>query len=328
MGQGGTPTNEVVATIGTAKDHTDIVTWEAATDDDCVNGFGVGIYSSPCSPVGEAYDTGDFSGNLTITGATTDSTHYRRLTVAAGERHSGDFPKVDTGAKNTGFIMVDEDYAEVEWLLIDTAAQSSFSAFDVQGGQDVLLRNMICDAPASKNNAFRVTPGNSKNAVVENCIGITRRAAASAYSFRSDGLDGTLWRNCTAYGVGNNANVRGFGQGEPTNCIAIVRALAIAFTTPEGSGNYNIGSDTTAPGANSIDNETAAGLFADTTGDAEDLHLKDDATAASGAGTDLSAFFTDDIDGDTRSDWDIGADEVVGAPAGNRRRRLLLGASA
>jgi hypothetical protein len=45
----------------------------------------------------------------------------------------------------------------------------------------------------------------------------------------------------------------------------------------------------------------------------EDLHLKEGSDAID-VGTDLSATFTDDIDGVTRSGtWDIGADEYVAA---------------
>lgn len=43
-----------------------------------------------------------------------------------------------------------------------------------------------------------------------------------------------------------------------------------------------------------------------------DFHLDSSDTAAKDQGYDLSAIFTTDIDGDTRSGtWDIGADEYV-----------------
>lgn len=56
-----------------------------------------------------------------------------------------------------------------------------------------------------------------------------------------------------------------------------------------------------------------------------DFHLKSTDTDLINAGTDLSAFLTDDIEGDTRSTFDIGADEYVSAgqsdsiPAGSLR---------
>ena len=45
----------------------------------------------------------------------------------------------------------------------------------------------------------------------------------------------------------------------------------------------------------------------------DDFHLDSSDSLALGEGADLSGSFTDDIDGDTRSDWDIGADELIEA---------------
>jgi len=313
MGAGGTPANEVVATIGSGKDHADILTWEAATDEDCTAGWGAGIYASPCSPVGQIEEDADFTDAVTFSGATTDGTHYRRLTVAEAYRHSGDFPKVDVGAKNTAYVLVAEDYFEMEWLLVEAGgSMSNFASINQTGGQDALYRNVICDVSTSGYQAFRLEPGSGKNPVVENCIGITRRSHASTEAFYSNYLNGCKWRNCTGLGLGAS-NDEIYTYGEPTNCIGIGGGATAVYKNSEGAGDYNIGSDTTAPGANSVDNVAAADLFADTTAGAEDLHLKADDTAASGLGADLSAYFTDDIDGDARSDWDCGSDEFISA---------------
>lgn len=48
----------------------------------------------------------------------------------------------------------------------------------------------------------------------------------------------------------------------------------------------------------------------------DDYHLASGDTIARANGINLSAVFTDDIDGDTRSAWDIGADEFQAAPGG------------
>lgn len=84
----------------------------------------------------------------------------------------------------------------------------------------------------------------------------------------------------------------------------------------------NLSEDTTAPGADAIHSATVA--FVDAAN--EDYHLAA-GDAGIGAGTDLSADafwpFTTDIDGDTRSAWDIGADELA-APAGLLTPALVL----
>jgi len=315
MGQGGTPANEVVATIGVAKDHATPEAWATATEEDCTSGWGAGDYSAACSPVGQIDEDADYNTACNIGGATTDATHYRRLTVAAAYRHEGDYPKNDVGAKQTAYVVIDEDYFEMEWLLVDAgSSMSGFSSVNVTGGLNVLIRQLIADVSTSGFAAYKMSPGNDQYTVVENCIGITRRDHNSAQVFSAGYQDDVLWRNCTGWGKGAS-NDEVFEYGEPTNCIGISEGSGTVFSSSEGSGDYNIGSDETAPGANSHDNKSAADLFADTTDTAEDLHLKA-AVDGSYEGADLSASapgFTDDIDGDTRSDWDIGADEIAAA---------------
>jgi len=56
----------------------------------------------------------------------------------------------------------------------------------------------------------------------------------------------------------------------------------------------------------------------------DDFHLDSTDTAARGSGKNLSGIFTTDIDGDTRSAWDIGADEYVSAEPPAARRIMLI----
>ena len=58
-----------------------------------------------------------------------------------------------------------------------------------------------------------------------------------------------------------------------------------------------------------MQNLSSADQFVNTTEGSEDLHLKSGSDLID-AGTDLSSYFTDDIDGQSRTGaWDIGADE-------------------
>jgi len=79
------------------------------------------------------------------------------------------------------------------------------------------------------------------------------------------------------------------------------------------SSNYNLSSDATAPGGNSVLNTVLT--FADAA--SLDYHLAVTDTAAIGAATNLSGDayypFNNDADGDVRSSWDIGADEYAAA---------------
>ncbi|NCB43847.1 MAG: hypothetical protein EOM59_14705 [Clostridia bacterium] len=83
-----------------------------------------------------------------------------------------------------------------------------------------------------------------------------------------------------------------------------------SFSWRDGTSN-NISSDGTAPGANSKINTTVS--FIDVAN--KDFHLSQSDTAAKNAGTDLSTYFSTDIDGASRNSsinvWDIGADETA-----------------
>jgi hypothetical protein len=79
----------------------------------------------------------------------------------------------------------------------------------------------------------------------------------------------------------------------------------------------NISSDATAPGS-SGSKINAEVKFVSTEAGNEDFHLHPDDRFAKDAGTDLSTYFTNDIDGQTRlrqdsgvAQWDIGADETA-----------------
>jgi len=82
------------------------------------------------------------------------------------------------------------------------------------------------------------------------------------------------------------------------------------FNSSPTNSASNVSSDATAPGSGSVTGKTAyTDYFVDPD---TDLHLKDTANNLFGiTGTDLSGTFTDDIDGDTRSVWDVGADEYT-----------------
>ena len=97
-----------------------------------------------------------------------------------------------------------------------------------------------------------------------------------------------------------------------TNCTNVVSATTSDL---DAASNYNL-TDGTAPanwGANSIDStDTPTVDYLDSSNatlTARDYHLASTSDSGYNTGTDLSGSFTTDIDSDTRSSWDIGADE-------------------
>ena len=289
-------TNEVTKTIGaTGRNHSTIAAWEADTNYNCVTGWGAGDYSSPCSPVGDCYDDADFNEEVFISGATTDSTHYRRLTAHVGERHNG------TSGAGVWLVTVHprDKYVVAEWLIIEERVTCSSQPNDAR----FVLRFCVYETSDAYDIAIHEdSAGTGVENYMENCVLILPATGHAVYD------SPIIVRNCSA--LGGNVVFKGC---DCTNVISVGGTTNFSGCT----GDYNIGSDATAPGENSIDNVDEDDIYTNTGSGTEDLHLKSDATDASGAGDDLSASFTIDIDGQTRVDWDIGADEFIsGAPTG------------
>lgn len=123
----------------------------------------------------------------------------------------------------------------------------------------------------------------------------------------SSGFTVTLY-NCTIFSCRDGVNRSG-GTVSATNC-------AVFSNTDDFNGTITVtycASDD-ADGTNAIDlNENASGEWAACFTDYSngDFSVKDTDSHLYDAGTDLSAYFTTDIIGTTRSTWDIGAFEYV-----------------
>ena len=125
--------------------------------------------------------------------------------------------------------------------------------------------------------------------------------------------------NCTVYNMEGSGVVVGSGGGiaTVTNTISMDNGTA-SFVATGGIliQSYNMSSDGTVAGTGSLTLESSANEFVSLTPGSEDLHLSGTANALD-VGKNLSASFTDDIDGDSRSFqlWDMGADEASGGAA-------------
>lgn len=145
--------------------------------------------------------------------------------------------------------------------------------------------------------------------------------------------------------------ISGFSSGITTiyNSVAICLASCNAFEGGSGTmnvynsygyslsglayNNINIltssaSSDTTgSEGLQEIAYSTSSGTyFTNVTPGSEDFHITNTSSSLYQAGTDLSATFTDDIDGDTRTTWDIGVDYIAtgGEPPASGSTQLTI----
>ena len=323
-------TNEVIVSVGaTARTHSTIAAWEADTDDDCTAGWGAGIYAAACCPVGDCYKDAVFSETVSIQSATSSDNYFRTLQVHSGQGHDG----TAWGGGVTINQSFTEQYLQDQYVVVDGFLHTGSSyawriQYGVAGGK-ILVKNLVCD----------------ETVLICDVVGYKEARNCMLVATDLNIVRGfTKAQNVSVLLLGTSNYTRCFLFCECNNCIGMVD------DTPgvdhEGydvncTGDYNIDSYTDVPGAHSVSSIDPEDIYTDIGAGQEDLHLKSDSTAASDAGTDLSGVtygFDDDIDGDTRSDWDIGADEYVAAGGGlavavvalliqrqNKRKNSLIG---
>lgn len=271
---------------------------------------------------GEAYNDSGFDENVLIDLSTTDSTRYMWLTTAnnSTDRHDGTASQGANLTAATGEPMVlDDSYTIFEWFVVKNWGSGSSEKVGVQAGTNdgIRIQYNVLDggtSPHDTASGIQVTRDNEfvYNNIVMNLTGTTGGIAVA----QDTNADNVIYYNNTVY------NVRiGFGflnsatDGDARNNIALTCSSACYSGTFHSNSNYNMASDTSAPGANSLQSKTAANNFTTTTSGSEDLHLKAGADAINVA-SDLSGTFTDDIDAETRptgaNTWDMGADERFG----------------
>lgn len=285
-------------------DFTSLIAWQAAS-------FRNLVASDEIERV-ICYSGGNL-GAVNLNGWTMDATHYMEIIAAPGEQHSGvwDYSKAYITSTSNGLISNGPtDNVFIRGLQIElnnaptTRYALRFAGANAAGiVEKVLLRR---SGTAASQFGFSTTG----NVAIRNSI---------AYNFDGANCIGFLaqgsvpkFLNCTAYNC-QTSYVFNFGAPYSRNCLSAVSPNG--FISTVGDHDYHA-SDLPfdAPGTHSRNSQTFS--FVDAA--ARDLHLLAVDQGAVGHGEDLSATFTDDIDGFTRvAPWDIGADQAAGVYAVN-----------
>jgi hypothetical protein len=271
--------------------------------------------------VGVCYNDRAFTSRLTVNDSTTDATHCMMLTVAEGQRHNGIAgagARLDGGG---GFsarpINVKDPYTRIEWLEITNWLDDHSGVyFDESPAEDNADNSSV--SHLLLHNFFT---GTSDSALHPRCNNVTMRNTI-LYDGDGEGIrvrlgTGHVIDSCTIYGITGDGIYQLSGTG-----VTIRNTICVGNTSDdfdlEGTVDYfdyNMYSTLSGTSAGSNDQSPPADLddlFVSITVDSEDLHLETSGHSAANNGLDLSAEFTTDIDGETRSDpWDIGADEAV-----------------
>lgn len=257
----------------------------------------------------ECYSMSDTAA-VTVNGWTTDATRYVRIFTPSAERHDGKWNtskyRLELNAAYVAPLTLNEAYTRVEGLQIK---QTGVSGATVQMCDECVLDACIVWSSSSTSgglntaNVAAAAACRLQNSVVMGAGGSTGVSGGYNRAMNAD--------NCTISGWANGYSVSGAGGSAARNC----------YSGNNTGSDYSGGTLTTCAsedltgtsGLRSIAYSTAN--FVSVTGGSEDFHLVS-GSALIDVGTDLSATFTTDIDGATRSGtWDIGADEYAGAAA-------------
>lgn len=376
----------VTKSIGSAggRDYATLDAWE----DDLNDGT---IYNVGDLAVGECYDDSVFSiggrwnlNNGTSVGGAGNLIQVR-LSVAAGERHTGIAGSGARVVATSAFGIQNDSYGSsgpqvcVEWLEFNhngygcaASERGYWLAYGGGFGWAGLMHHCIVHNIESVSTRWtRVISMESEcSAVYDNILydmvfsgvpgGDNADGVAIRINKKSLVANNTIWKltgTATCVNPFTLAGVHAYNNHSSVhvkNNIAVdVTQSGTGYTVGDfifgGGGSqtahdYNLSSDSSASGTNSLTSKAAADQFVSTTGGSEDLRLKSGADAI-GAGVDLGGGVTvsagntygdsacgtllsvdvrsrdRDAEGDT---WDIGADQFVASAAAQTGKSFLL----
>ena len=326
----------LVFSAGTAPNGSEAIT-------DGTNGFTATSVDS-CIMVAKIYDD---DGNLssedpTISGLTTSTANYRKITVPAGERHNGII--AGTGARYVGSMgdgaIFSEDNLIVEWLRMYASGSSSLSRAGIRlnasGGINryLILEESYNSGTGTKTQGFAMThTAATTTTLMESIVANTYENDCIVMGASSGGttaIHDAL--NVTGHDCGDGASEFVFEEVNGVNTVKNSsgfgnNANAVDFDSGWSNQTTNACSDTSCTGQQSL---TESSQFTDLTDKAEDFHLITGAGLIDN-GTDLGTtpsgidFDIDNYQKDTDAvAWDIGADEFVAAPGGSSTVREII----
>ncbi|MGB0749060.1 MAG: hypothetical protein ACPGO3_09965 [Magnetospiraceae bacterium] len=299
-----TTVTETIGVSGDSPDYTTIAAWEAALPSDLVSDDEVRVGNI-------ISDTTWASSSVVISGQTTDSTRYPHLKVDSTVFFPGiyDGPLIYNNDRYGFVVDVTTSYARVTGLrIVNTNSQSGGgAAVRVSGGSAIVEK---CFGRGK--NVFLLRDATNPPRAI-NCIASLFDSNQSGYGYYSVTTRGFEAYNCIAIGDGT------YGEGfqvhsdhKVVNCVGYNLQNAFETGTWASGSDYNASDDTTANQFTNYVTGLASADFVDDSSYLGDFHSAS-GSALIGAGSDQSSIFTDDVDGDTRSAWDIGYDEYASA---------------
>lgn len=332
---GGTPSNEASAvTVNSIRaDYASLSAAEAgASDANHLNTSNLTTGSHILNLVCYAGASADTT-KCTISGYTTSADYYINIYAPSGgtqsisnNGHNGEYDNDECyrlALNIDGYLLsLRDDYTRVK-NIIASNQQNNANASCICCGISVDVSSLLIDScillVGPTGMGFNVIADNASSGIVQNTIiyapgGSSGTTSEGVYINRSD----AVWSlyNSTVSGFNDGVEVDA-GTLTVTNCAVFNNgddfdgSMTITYCASDdadGTNAVNI-----SPGKTESDDWAAA--FTDYANG--DFSVKDTDSPLYDAGTDLSAYFTTDIAGTTRSTWDIGAFEFVSGPKWN-----------
>lgn len=293
---------EVVKSIqSSGGDYATLAAWEAAIPAD----------QALADPWVAQFDEVMDGGIVTINVSNANSAPHK-ITAASGYRFNdgASWPAFNPGEgarivnDNSGNnVLVETPAIIIEWVEIDGAGHPRNGIRVNTGGSTCTARYLLMHDSQYCLRAF------SGDLLAHNCMVWPNRGTDSnGATVINSGPTLTVY-NCTFYAATTYGVVQSAGTLNAYNNISVGSGSADYSGTI--GGDYNLSSDTSAPGTTNWQSVAASTILESVTASSEDLHLKSSVNGTYEGGDYSGTIGSLDIDGDTRSDWDIGADEIA-----------------
>jgi hypothetical protein len=287
-----------------------------------LSGESADLVTNTCILTIDCYNFEDTTAADTGTGYTVSSSYY--IKIQAHDSHGG---KWSTSAYrlavgNSHGLVIQEQNTRLIGIQTSSNASSDYRySFNCASGIGIYAERCIATTGGgtgvNRYGFYIDSVATGYTATLINCL-VYDLAGIGFYYSATDSLSGNFL-NCTAVGCTVYGFTTSYQDSIAKNCLAYGCGTGFGGVNSDwGSASATNASDDTSviPGTGDVDLSGYAGtdIFVDYTN--KDFHLKSSSPCI-GVGTDLSATFTTDIDGETRptgaGTWDIGADEYVAA---------------
>lgn len=330
-------------TIGTnARDYATVTLWEADLDN-------AGIYSAGDDAIGTGYNDSVFDEDIQIDNGGTVGLNSILLTVAEADRHDGTAGSGCRVTRTAGSAAVMTSRPNtskcpiiVEWWEFDggkTIFRDKVINLYAKTGKPATVRNCIIHG-VERSVAFSGTgistswyDSNIYDNIIYDIVSKSATGTASGINTGSAGAPIVNIYNNTIYSISNTTTGEAYGIDSADQAAYTVKNnICMDVTTVGGTAkcflqnapanatmDYNMASDATASGVNSLNSKTTTDQFVSIVAGSENLHLKGGADAIDvGVQITTPAAVRVDINGRDRvselDTWDIGAHEYVAPP--------------